>query len=70
MTSHPSAGIVRRMTNEHPTSTEPTASGWDGHNVIAVSFEDDREAYHALTLLKELDSQERVGVQEADPLAC
>ena len=32
---------------------------------LAVSFEDDRNAYNALTLLKELDSQRRVGVQEA-----
>ena len=53
------------MTNQHPTSNEPTTSIVDGHNVIAVSFDDDREAYHALTLLKELDSQQRVGVQEA-----
>ncbi|MGO9954488.1 MAG: DUF1269 domain-containing protein [Solirubrobacteraceae bacterium] len=53
------------MTNEHLTSNQPTTSTWDGHNVIAVSFDDDHEAYHALTLLKELDSQQRVGVQEA-----
>ncbi|MBV9944660.1 MAG: DUF1269 domain-containing protein [Solirubrobacterales bacterium] len=53
------------MTNEPLTSNQPAATEWDGHNVIAVSFEDDREAYHALTLIKELDSQERVGVQEA-----
>ena len=53
------------MTNQHLTSNEPTTSRWDGHNVIAVSFENDHEAYHALTLLKELDSQQRVGVQEA-----
>ena len=53
------------MTNEPLTSNEPTTSRWDGHNVIAVSFNDDHEAYHALTLLKELDSQQRVGVQEA-----
>ena len=33
--------------------------------MIAVSFEDDHEAYHALSLLKELDSQQRMGVQEA-----
>jgi uncharacterized membrane protein len=36
-----------------------------GYNVIAVSFEDDGNAYNALTSLKELDSQERVGVREA-----
>lgn len=53
------------MTNEQLTSKQPTTSQWDGHNVIAVSFDDDHEAYHALTLLKELDSQQRVGVQEA-----
>ena len=41
------------------------AEAWDGHNVIAVSFEDDRNAYEALTSLKELDSQKRVGVGEA-----
>ena len=53
------------MTNEQLTSKQPTTSQWDGHNVIAVSFDDDHEVYHALTLLKELDSQQRVGVQEA-----
>jgi uncharacterized membrane protein len=53
------------MTNTHPTSNEPIPTTGDGRNVIAVSFDDDHEAYHALTLLKELDSQERVGVQEA-----
>jgi uncharacterized membrane protein len=41
------------------------AEGWDGHNVIAVSFEADRNAYEALTSLKELDSQKRVVVGEA-----
>lgn len=53
------------MSNQYPTSNEPATYAWDGHNVIAVSFEDDHEAYHALTLLKELNSQQRVGVQEA-----
>jgi len=53
------------MTNTQPTSNEPITPTGDGHNVIAVSFGDDHEAYHALTLLKELDSQERVGIQEA-----
>jgi uncharacterized membrane protein len=46
-------------------STTAATEGWDGHNVIAVSFEDDRNAYNALTSLKELDSQQRVGVREA-----
>jgi uncharacterized membrane protein len=53
------------MTTEHPTSKQPATDRWDGHNVIAVSFEDDRDAYHALSLLKQLDSEERVAVQEA-----
>jgi uncharacterized membrane protein len=39
--------------------------GWGCYSVIAVSFEDDDNAYGALTLLKELDSQHQVGVQEA-----
>lgn len=33
--------------------------------MIAVSFEDDDKAYAALTLLKELDSQHQVGLDEA-----
>jgi uncharacterized membrane protein len=37
---------------------------WDGHSVIAVSFEDDGNAYTALTSLKELDSQKRIVLQE------
>ena len=41
------------------------AEGWDGHNVIAVSFADDGNAYEALTSLKQLDAQRRVGVREA-----
>jgi uncharacterized membrane protein len=49
-----------------PTNTNNTAAeAWDGHNVIAVSFEDDRSAYKALTVLEELDSQRRVAVREA-----
>src|SRR6478609_6077605 len=49
-----------------PTNTTHTApDSWDGHNVIAVSFEDDRSAYKALTLVEELDSQRRVSLGEA-----
>jgi uncharacterized membrane protein len=49
-----------------PTNTNNTAAeAWDGHNVIAVSFEDDRSAYKALTVIEELDSQRRVAVREA-----
>lgn len=49
------------MSDQQTTHTQPVA---DGYNVIAVSFEDDGNAYNALTALKELDSQERVDVQE------
>jgi uncharacterized membrane protein len=58
---------MRAMTN--PTNTTSTTSVAadlvDGHSVIAVSFEDDRGAYKALTLLGELDAQHRAGVREA-----
>ena len=56
-----------------PFMTETTGSntaateGWDGHNVIAVSFEDDGNACKALTSLTELDSQHRVGPSEWAP---
>jgi nucleotide-binding universal stress UspA family protein/uncharacterized membrane protein len=52
------------MTDQHTSNTLVT-EGSAGYSVIAVSFEDDSNAYNALTLLKELDSQQRVGVQEA-----
>jgi uncharacterized membrane protein len=51
------------MTDTSGSNT--VAEAWDGHNVIAVSFEDDRNAYQALTSLKELDSQQRISVGEA-----
>ena len=51
--------------DEQPNNQELVAEGWGDYSVIAVSFEDDRNAYNALTALKELDSQHRVGVQEA-----
>ena len=47
------------------TSSNMAADGFDGHNVIAVSFEDDRNAYEALSILKELEGQHRLRVQEA-----
>jgi uncharacterized membrane protein len=52
------------MTDTTGSNTAAT-DGWDGHNVIAVSFEDDGNAYKALTSLTELDSQHRVRVAEA-----
>ena len=39
--------------------------GWGCYSVIAVSFEDDDNAYAALTRIKELDSQHQVAVGEA-----
>jgi uncharacterized membrane protein len=52
------------MTDQH-TSNSLVTEDQGRFSVIAVSFEDDSNAYNALTLLKELDTQERVGVQEA-----
>jgi uncharacterized membrane protein len=52
------------MTDTTGSNTAAT-DGRDGHNVIAVSFEDDGNAYKALTSLKELESQQRVLVAEA-----
>ena len=49
---------------DHQHNTLVTEGG-GAYSVIAVSFEDDHNAYNALTLLKELDSQRRVGIQEA-----
>ena len=53
------------MSNEQSTSNAPVVEDWGGYNVMAVSFEDGQNAYNALTQLGELDSQKRVGVQEA-----
>jgi len=51
------------MSDQPSTNNEVLAEG-STYSVIAVSFEDDRNAYNALTVLKELDEQRRVGVQE------
>ena len=53
------------MTHQQSAHNQLVTEGWGAYSVIAVSFEDDHNAYNALTLLKELDSQKRVGVQEA-----
>ena len=53
------------MTNEHDTSHQQATDGWSTYNVIAVSFDDDRNAEEAMTLLKELDAQERVVIEQA-----
>ena len=56
---------MRSMNDTTNTSSNMVAGGFDGHSVITVTFEDDRSAYQALTVLKELDAQDRVGVREA-----
>jgi uncharacterized membrane protein len=53
------------MTDQQHTSNDLVTEGFGTYNAIAVSFEDDRNAYNAMALLKELDSQQRVGVREA-----
>jgi uncharacterized membrane protein len=47
------------------TSNTTAADELVGQSVIAVSFEDDGNAYKAMTLLEELASQHRIDVQEA-----
>ena len=42
-----------------------TTEEWGAYSVIAVSFEDDNNAYAAMTQLKELDSQGRMRLDEA-----
>jgi uncharacterized membrane protein len=56
---------MRAMTDTTNTPTNVASDVFDGQSVIAVSFEDDRGAYKALTLLGELDSQHRAAVREA-----
>jgi uncharacterized membrane protein len=53
------------MSEIESTRSTLNVEGWGSYSVIAVSFEDDDKAYAALTLLKELDSQHQVGLDEA-----
>jgi uncharacterized membrane protein len=53
------------MTNEQIASNKQVTDGWSTYNVIAVSFADDRSAEKAMALLKELDAQARVVIQQA-----
>ncbi|HSO98479.1 MAG TPA: hypothetical protein VLP43_05975 [Solirubrobacteraceae bacterium] len=53
------------MSREDSTRDELVVEGWHAESVIAVSFEVDDQAYAALTLLGELDSQRQVRIQEA-----
>ena len=50
---------------KHIASNQQATEGRSNYNVIAVSFDDDRNAETAMTLLKELDAQERVVIQQA-----
>jgi uncharacterized membrane protein len=52
------------MTNTTSTEGRPETGAPSTYNVIAVAFEDDVNAYGALTKLKELDAQDQIGVQE------
>jgi len=36
------------MTDQHTTPNRVVTDGWGEYSVIAVSFEDDRNAYNAL----------------------
>lgn len=51
------------MSNDQSTHNQLVEAG-GAYSVIAVSFEEDNNAYKALTVLKELDSEGRIGVQE------
>jgi uncharacterized membrane protein len=53
------------MSEIHSNRDALSMAGWGSYSVITVSFEDDDNAYAALTLLKELDSQHQVGLDEA-----
>ncbi len=55
------------MNDQHTPSIHDsvTAEEWGAYSVIAVSFEDDNNAYAAMTQLKELDSQGRMRLDEA-----
>ena len=53
------------MTDKPIAYNKQVRDGWSSYNVIAVSFDDDRNADKAMTLLKELDAQERIVIQQA-----
>ncbi|MDP9345197.1 MAG: hypothetical protein M3P44_05680, partial [Actinomycetota bacterium] len=52
------------MTNTNPHQ-DSGADATSTYNVIAVSFDPDNNTYAALTTLKELDEQGRLGVEAA-----
>ena len=51
------------MSNDQSTQNQLVPDGGT-YNVIAVSFEDDNNAYKALTVLNELNSEARISLQE------
>lgn len=55
------------MQNQNSPSIRESVTGeeWGAYNVIAISFDDDNNAYAGLSQLKELDSQGRVRLDEA-----
>jgi uncharacterized membrane protein len=62
MTAHPPGFETVGMT---PNDSQSNGEAVSAYNVISVSFNDDSSAYKALTALKELDAQSRVGVDAA-----
>jgi uncharacterized membrane protein len=65
MTAHPAERQPRGMSDTRSVANTLDIQGWGCYSVIAVSFDDDDNAYSALTRLKELDSQHQVGIEEA-----
>ena len=55
------------MNDQHSQSIHDsvTTEEWGSYNVIAVSYQEDNNAYAALAQLKELDSQGRIRLDEA-----
>jgi uncharacterized membrane protein len=55
------------MNNQHSQSIHDSVAveEWGSYNVIAVSYQEDNNAYAALSQLKELDSQGRIRLDEA-----
>lgn len=64
MTTHLPRAHSYDMTNTHTTYNPQVTGATGAYSVLAVSFAEDNNAYKALTVLKELDAQQRVGVQE------
>ena len=53
------------MTNNTPQHNGGDTQATSAYNVIAVSFDPDTNAYAALTMLKDLDAQQRLSLQSA-----